>query len=148
MIQRSIRALRKIAAVAALVVGAAGFGLGGVQAAEPIKVGTFLAVTGPASFLGDPELKTLEMYVEQVNAAGGVLGRPLELISYDAQHDAKKAVTFVKRLLEQPLLEAWKVSHHALETGIGKTAQLHLRCSLREIGRLSAERVPNAVRWQ
>ena len=101
MIQRSIRALQKMAAVAAVVVGAAGFGLGGVQAAEPIKIGTFLAVTGPASFLGDPELKTLEMYVEQVNAAGGVLGRPLELISYDAQHDAKKAVTFVKRLIEQ-----------------------------------------------
>jgi len=58
-------------------------------------------VTGPASFLGDPELKTLEMYVEQVNAEGGVLGRPLELVSYDAQHDAKKAVTFVKRLIEQ-----------------------------------------------
>ena len=31
-----------------------------LQAAEPIKIGTFLAVTGPASFLGDPELKTLQ----------------------------------------------------------------------------------------
>jgi branched-chain amino acid transport system substrate-binding protein len=94
MIQGSIRALRKAAAVAAVVIGAMGFGLGGAQAAEPIKIGTFLAVTGPASFLGDPELKTLEMYVEQINAAGGVIGRPLELVSYDAQHDAKKAVTW------------------------------------------------------
>lgn len=47
------------------------------QAAEPIKIGSFLSVTGPASFLGDPELKTLEMYVEKINEEGGVLGRPL-----------------------------------------------------------------------
>ncbi|HPP83267.1 MAG TPA: branched-chain amino acid ABC transporter substrate-binding protein, partial [Rubrivivax sp.] len=42
------------------------------QAQEPIRVGAFLAITGPASFLGDPENKTLEMLVEQINAAGGL----------------------------------------------------------------------------
>ena len=47
---------------------------GGAGAAEPIKIGTFLAVTGPASFLGDPELKTLQMYIERINQEGGVLG--------------------------------------------------------------------------
>ena len=101
MVKRSFRAMRTLAAVLAVAALALGFGPGGAKAEEPIKIGTFLAVTGPASFLGDPELKTLEMYVEQVNKDGGVLGRPLELISYDAQHDAKKAVTFVKRLIEQ-----------------------------------------------
>jgi branched-chain amino acid transport system substrate-binding protein len=70
-----------------------------LSAAEPIKVGTFLAVTGPASFLGDPELKTLEMYVEEINASGGVLGRKVELIHYDVGVDAKKAMTAVKRLI-------------------------------------------------
>ncbi len=81
---------------------AAGAALGlavAAQAAEPIKIGTFLAVTGPASFLGDPELKTLRMYVDEINAGGGVLGRPLELIHYDVQHDAQKAITAVKRLI-------------------------------------------------
>src|SRR6185295_1581677 len=53
-------------------------------AQEPIRIGAFLSVTGGAAFLGDPEQKTLELYVERVNAAGGVLGRKLQLVSYDS----------------------------------------------------------------
>ena len=68
--------------------------------ADPIKIGAFLAVTGPASFLGDPELKTLQMYVEEINAKGGVKGRKLELIHYDTGGNAKDAVSFVKRLIK------------------------------------------------
>ena len=70
------------------------------QAADPIKIGSFLTVTGPASFLGDPELKTLQMYVEEINAKGGVKGRKIELIHYDTGGDAKDAVSFVKRLIK------------------------------------------------
>jgi branched-chain amino acid transport system substrate-binding protein len=70
-------------------------------AQEPIRIGAFLSVTGPAAFLGDPELKTLELYVERLNAAGGVLGRKLQLVAYDDGGDAEKARTFAKRLLEQ-----------------------------------------------
>ena len=72
-----------------------------VQAQEPIRIGSFLSVTGPAAFLGDPEQKTLELYVEKLNAAGGVLGRKLELVAYDSAGDAEKARTFAKRLIEQ-----------------------------------------------
>jgi branched-chain amino acid transport system substrate-binding protein len=68
---------------------------------EPIRIGAFLSVTGPAAFLGDPEQKTLEMYVERLNAAGGLQGRKLQLISYDSAGDAEKARTFAKRLIEQ-----------------------------------------------
>lgn len=71
------------------------------SAAETIKIGSFLAVTGPAAFLGDPEKKTLELYVEKINAQGGVGGIPLELVLYDTGLNAKKAITFVKRLVEQ-----------------------------------------------
>jgi branched-chain amino acid transport system substrate-binding protein len=71
------------------------------HAQAPIRVGAFLSVTGPAAFLGDPEQKTLELYVERLNAAGGVLGRKLELVSYDSGGDAEKARTFAKRLIEQ-----------------------------------------------
>jgi len=35
-------------------------------AQEPIRIGSFLSVTGPAAFLGDPEQKTLELYVEKI----------------------------------------------------------------------------------
>jgi branched-chain amino acid transport system substrate-binding protein len=74
---------------------------GSAQAQEPIRIGAFLSVTGGASFLGDPEQKTLEMVVERINAQGGVLGRKLQLVSYDDGGDAEKARTFTKRLLEQ-----------------------------------------------
>jgi branched-chain amino acid transport system substrate-binding protein len=70
-------------------------------AQEPIRIGAFLSVTGPAAFLGDPELKTLELYVDRLNASGGVLGRKLQLVAYDDGGDAEKARTFAKRLLEQ-----------------------------------------------
>jgi len=70
-------------------------------AAEPIKIGSFLAVTGGASFLGDPELKTLQMYVEEINANGGVDGRQIELIHYDTGGSPKKAVNFAKRLIQK-----------------------------------------------
>ncbi|MDX3970248.1 MAG: ABC transporter substrate-binding protein [Bradyrhizobium sp.] len=69
-------------------------------AAEPIKVGSVLSVTGPAAFLGDPELKTLQMYVDDLNKKGGLLGRPLELVHYDDGSDANKANAFAKRLIE------------------------------------------------
>ena len=71
------------------------------QAQEPIRIGSFLSVTGPAAFLGDPEQKTLELYVEKINAAGGVLGRKLALTVYDSGGDAEKARAFAKRLIEQ-----------------------------------------------
>ena len=75
-------------------------------AAEPIRLGAFLAVTGKGAFLGDPEKKTLEMYVEKVNAEGGILGRTVELIIYDTGSEAKEALTFVKRLIEQDKVDA------------------------------------------
>lgn len=93
-----MRAARRLP-VAALAV--AGLAASAVQAQEAIRIGAFLSVTGPAAFLGDPELKTLEMYVERINAEGGVLGRKLQLVSYDDAGDAEKARTFAKRLIEQ-----------------------------------------------
>ncbi|MEJ1354964.1 MAG: ABC transporter substrate-binding protein [Candidatus Sedimenticola sp. (ex Thyasira tokunagai)] len=66
-----------------------------------IKVGTFLAVTGPASFLGDPELKTLQMYIDNINAKGGIDGKQIELVHYDTKGKAKDAVNFVKRLIKK-----------------------------------------------
>jgi branched-chain amino acid transport system substrate-binding protein len=75
-------------------------GVHSAGAAEPIKIGSFLTVTGPASFLGDPELKTLQMYVEDINAKGGVKGRKIELIHYDTGGNAREAVNFVKRLIK------------------------------------------------
>ncbi|HYB49613.1 MAG TPA: ABC transporter substrate-binding protein [Burkholderiaceae bacterium] len=74
-------------------------------AAEPIKIGSVLSVTGPAGYLGDPELKTLRLYIENINKAGGVLGRPLELVYYDDGSDANKANGFAKRLIDDDMVD-------------------------------------------
>ena len=71
------------------------------QAGDTIKIGSFLAVTGGASFLGDPELKTLQMYIDEINKNGGVLGKQLELVHYDTGANPKKAVSFFKRLVQK-----------------------------------------------
>ncbi|MBK9443686.1 MAG: ABC transporter substrate-binding protein [Comamonadaceae bacterium] len=87
--------LKKLAVGAALALGTLA-----AMAADPIKIGSVLSVTGPAAFLGDPELKTLQMYVEDINKKGGLLGRNLELVHYDDGSDAGKANGFGKRLID------------------------------------------------
>jgi len=89
---------------------AAAIGLGllvapGAASAD-VKIGSVLAVTGPASFLGDPEKKTLEMYVADINAKGGVNGQKLQLVVYDAAGKANEALTFAKRLVDQDKIVA------------------------------------------
>ncbi len=71
------------------------------MAADTIKVGAILAVTGPASFLGAPEAKTLEMLAADVNAKGGINGKKLELIIKDSQASPEKAISFAKQLIEE-----------------------------------------------
>ncbi|MEO6352739.1 MAG: ABC transporter substrate-binding protein [Oxalobacteraceae bacterium] len=85
----------KIAAAAVLALSTFG-----AFAADPIKIGSVLSVTGPAAFLGDPELKTLQMYVEELNKNGGVLGRQLQLVHYDDGSNAGSANGFAKRLID------------------------------------------------
>jgi branched-chain amino acid transport system substrate-binding protein len=63
------------------------------------KVGALFSVTGRTSFLGDPEKKTAEMLAEQINKAGGINGKKLELIIYDTEGDATKANLALKKLI-------------------------------------------------
>lgn len=92
----NFRTTIKFAVTAAMLACAAGM----AHAAENIRIGSVLSATGPAAFLGDPELKTLQLYIEKINASGGVLGRKLELINYDDGSEAAKANGFAKRLIE------------------------------------------------
>ena len=86
---------KKLALASAMLIAT-----GTAFAADPIKIGSVLSITGPAGYLGEPELKTLQMLVEDLNKKGGVLGRPLELVHYDDGSDASKANGFGKRLIE------------------------------------------------
>jgi branched-chain amino acid transport system substrate-binding protein len=71
------------------------------RAAEPLKVGAILAVTGPASNLGAPEARTLELLVEQQNLQGGVNGRPIQLLLRDSAGSPEKAVSFARQLIDE-----------------------------------------------
>ncbi len=90
---RSIKLV--IAALVIMLAAVPAFG------AETVKIGAILAVTGPASFLGGPEARTLEMLVEQTNAAGGINGKKVELIIKDSAASPEKAISFAKQLIEE-----------------------------------------------
>jgi len=68
---------------------------------KPYKIGGIFAVTGRASFLGDPEKKSMEMVVDQINAAGGIDGHMLEAVIYDTEGDPSKAVMGVSKLINK-----------------------------------------------
>jgi len=70
-------------------------------AAQDIKVGALLAVTGPASFLGAPEARTLEMLAADLNARGGIAGRKVVLVVKDTGGSPEKAISFAKQLIEE-----------------------------------------------
>lgn len=94
------------AAVAVLMAAASALPVIATAADKPIKIGAVVSATGPASFLGDPQQKTLETYVQKLNAAGGVLGRKIELVLYDDASDANKANAFTRRLIIQDEVDA------------------------------------------
>jgi len=95
-----MRDLMRWGAAAFAAFGFASLASGHAAAADPVRIGAFLSVTGPASFLGEPEKKTLEMYVDRLNKQGGVQGRKIELTVYDDGGAPDKAATFAKRLIQ------------------------------------------------
>lgn len=84
--------------VALIAVGC--IGCGG-EDEETYKVGAVFSTTGPASNLGVPEEQTVKMMVDQINDAGGINGRPLEVIVYNTETSAEKCATMVNRLIVQ-----------------------------------------------
>ena len=68
-------------------------------AAETYKIGGLFAVTGPNSFLGDPEKKSLQMAVDEINARGGIDGHRLEAVIRDTEGVPDKAVLAANELI-------------------------------------------------
>ena len=92
---RCLAKLGMAVAVSAAVLSGGGTAFAG----EVVRIGAFLSATGPASFLGEPEKKTLERYVERLNKDGGIGGRMIELVVYDDGGAPDKAATLAKRLV-------------------------------------------------
>ena len=68
---------------------------------EPIKIGAILSLTGTYAGLGEPEKNLIEMEVKKINDAGGINGRPVEVIIEDDATDEAQAVAAASRLIEQ-----------------------------------------------
>ena len=87
--------------LAVLTLGIVALPAAPLLAADTIKIGAILSVTGPASFLGAPEAKTLEMLVEDMNMKGGIIGKKVELVIKDSGGSPEKAVSFAKQLIDE-----------------------------------------------
>lgn len=75
------------AGLAAAVLTGLTCGAAAAQEGEPIIVGSVLDETGPLNIYGAPMADATKLAIDEINAAGGVLGRPLKLVTYDAQSD-------------------------------------------------------------
>src|ERR1700693_2487578 len=84
---------RRQALVSAGAAGLAG-GLAkpAIAARDPILIGYLPALTGPSSSTGIGINRGVQLAVQEINAAGGIDGRQIELISRDTQSDPTKAV--------------------------------------------------------
>ena len=76
-------------------------GCGSGSKSEPYVVGGIFSITGPASYLGEPERNSMEMVAEEINAKGGLNGHPLKLVIYDDEADVTKARLHAEKLLQK-----------------------------------------------
>ena len=93
--------MKKIAlalALTLLMLSAAAYG---ADVKEPYVIGGIFSITGPASYLGEPERNSMEMVAEEINAKGGINGHPLKLVIYDDEGDVTKARLHAEKLLQK-----------------------------------------------
>jgi len=122
-----------------LMVSTAGVSL----AADTVKIGAVLSVTGPASFLGEPEKNTLNLMRDTLNASGGIAGKQVELIIYDDESDVNKAVLAAEKLLKKDQVAAIagpSISGNALAI-LGKVAEAKVPL----VSLAAAEKIVNPV---
>lgn len=94
----------RIAAICALAAAGVMFSMiapGQGWGKEPYRIGGIYSITGSSSFLGDPEKKSMEMAVEEINARGGIDGHPLEAVILDSEGDPTKAVLAANKLISK-----------------------------------------------
>lgn len=77
------------------------FAVGTATAADTIKIGLLAPLTGFAAADGLSVKNSVDLAVESVNKSGGVLGKQVELVTYDDRADAKEAVALARKLIQQ-----------------------------------------------
>jgi branched-chain amino acid transport system substrate-binding protein len=71
-----------------------------VKAAEPIKIGTIFSITGPYGFIGTPQKEVFTAMIEDLNAKGGINGRPVEFFYEDDKSVPTNAVIAATKLIK------------------------------------------------
>ena len=93
------RRLRAVLALGAAIVMGLPMAVETAAAAEPIRIGLSLSITGPTSPAGKQVLAGLEIWRDDVNAKGGVLGRQVQLVYYDDQGKTAEAPGIYAKLM-------------------------------------------------
>lgn len=71
-----------------------------VSAADPIKIGFSMPQTGGLAAIGKQSLLTMQIWADDVNAKGGMIGRPVQLITYDGQSNPANVPPIYTKLLD------------------------------------------------
>jgi urea transport system substrate-binding protein len=101
------------------------------KSSGPIKVGMLLDQTGELNLAGKPMQKAAQMAVADVNSHGGVLGRKLELVSYDPQSDNGKYAQYASQLTQRDKVDVvmggiTSASREAIRPVTNRTKTLYL----------------------
>jgi len=88
----SITRRQALGSAGAAAIAASSLAKPAIAASEPIRVGYLPALTGPSSSTGIGINRGIQLAVQEINAAGGINGRQIELITRDTQSDPTKAV--------------------------------------------------------
>src|SRR5215472_5526445 len=97
---RTFTSWMRSAGLAAAVIAGALLAGHAAKAADPIRIGTTLALTGGVAPIGKQVLAALQIWRDDVNAKGGLLGRPVELVFYDAQSNPANIPQLYTKLIE------------------------------------------------
>ncbi len=106
----------KTAAFVGLIVALAAVGAMAPAAAQdkqPIKIGFGIAETGPLGPNGKSALVAMEIWVEEINAKGGLLGRPVQLVHYDDQSNPSTVPGIYSKLLDVDKVDVIVGTAHA-----------------------------------
>ena len=124
-----------IGAVIVIMVIVVGYSIGTKSPKEtgPIKIGATLALSGKLAFIGEQEANGLKTAVEEINEAGGINGRKIQLVMEDNQGEAKKAVSSVSKLLNVDnvdiILSAFTHITNAVKDAVARSGKVMLYTS-------------------
>ncbi len=92
--------MKKVLALISFLVVLCAATMASAAAKDPIKIGYLAALTGDFAAYGQTEVNMAKMVVSDLNKAGGLLGRQIELVVYDTKTRNEDAVNAVRRMIE------------------------------------------------